>query len=93
LHSEGEQRSRALIKKTYEALASGGTIAIAEFMANDERTGPPNAMIFAVNMLVNTDAGDTFTLAEMSSWLTEAGFKDVRTLEVPGPAPLILATK
>jgi len=93
LHSEGEQRSRALIKKTYEALAPGGTIAIAEFMANDERTGPPNAMIFAVNMLVNTDAGDTFTLTEMSSWLTEAGFKDVRTLEVPGPAPLILATK
>src|SRR5579859_1651537 len=55
LHSEGEARSRALIKKTYEALAPGGTIAIAEFIANDDRTGPPIAMIFAVNMLVNTD--------------------------------------
>jgi len=92
-HSEGEARSRALAKKTYEALAPGGTIAVAEFIANDDRTGPPNAMIFAVNMLVNTDHGDTFTLPEMTSWLTEAGFKNVRTLEVPGPAPLILATK
>jgi ubiquinone/menaquinone biosynthesis C-methylase UbiE len=92
-HSEGETRSRALAKKTYDALAPGGTIAIAEFIANDDRTGPPNAMIFAVNMLVNTDHGDTFTLPEMSSWLTEAGFKNIRTLEVPGPAPLILATK
>jgi ubiquinone/menaquinone biosynthesis C-methylase UbiE len=93
LHSEGEPRSRALIKKTFEALAPGGTIAIAEFIANDDRTGPPNAMIFAVNMLVNTDAGDSFTLPEMTAWLTDAGFKDVRTLEVPGPAPLVLATK
>jgi ubiquinone/menaquinone biosynthesis C-methylase UbiE len=92
-HSEGEARSQALARKTYDALAPGGTIAIAEFIANEERTGPPNAMIFAVNMLVNTDQGDTFTLPEMTTWLTEAGFKNVRTLEVPGPAPLILATK
>ena len=93
LHSEGEARSRALLKRTYEALAPGGTIVIAEFIANEDRSGPPGAMVFAVNMLVNTDAGDTFTLGEMTAWLTEAGFKNVRTLEVPGPAPLILATK
>jgi len=93
LHSEGEANSRSLLKKTFDALAPGGTIAVAEFVANDARTGPPNAMIFAVNMLVNTDAGDTFTMAEITRWLTEAGFKDVRTLDAPGPSPLILATK
>ncbi|HEY8750871.1 MAG TPA: methyltransferase [Tepidisphaeraceae bacterium] len=93
LHSEGEARSRALLKKTYEALAPGGTIAIAEFIANEQRTGPGNAMIFAVNMLVNSEEGDTFTFAEMKSWLSEAGFKYVRTLDAPGPSPLILATK
>jgi len=93
LHSEGEPRSRRLLKKPFDALAPGGTIAVAEFVANDDRTGPPNAMIFAVNMLVNTDVGDTFTLPEISAWLTEAGFKNVRTLNSPGPSPLILATK
>ncbi len=93
LHSEGEARSRALLKKCYASLAPGGTIAIAEFVANDDRTGPPQAMIFAVNMLVNTELGDTFTNKEIASWLTEAGFKDVRTLEAPAPSPLILATK
>jgi precorrin-6B methylase 2 len=85
LHSEGPTRSRALLKRTFEALASGGTIAIAEFLVNDDRT--------AVNMLVNTDEGDTYTLEEISGWLTEAGFIKVRTLEAPGPSPLILATK
>jgi ubiquinone/menaquinone biosynthesis C-methylase UbiE len=34
LHSEGEPRSRALLKKVYGALAPGGTIAIAEFLSN-----------------------------------------------------------
>jgi ubiquinone/menaquinone biosynthesis C-methylase UbiE len=93
LHSEGEARSRELLKKTFNALAPGGTIAVAEFVANDDRTGPTNAMIFAVNMLVNTEQGDTFTFPEIRGWLQEAGFKDVRTLDGPGPSPLILATK
>jgi ubiquinone/menaquinone biosynthesis C-methylase UbiE len=93
LHSEGEQRSRALLRKTFDALAPGGTVVIAEFIAGEDRTDPPDALIFAVTMLVNTEAGDTFTLAEMASWLTGAGFVGVREFDAPGPAPLILATK
>lgn len=93
LHSEGEQKSRALLKKTFAALAPGGTIAIAEFLANDDRTGPPLAMLFAVNMLVNTDHGDTFSFGEIAGWLGEAGFTNPRTLEAPGPSPLILADR
>jgi ubiquinone/menaquinone biosynthesis C-methylase UbiE len=93
VHSEGEARSRELIRKTFDALAPGGTIVIAEFVADEDRSGPPDALIFAVTMLVNTDAGDTFTFGEMAGWLREAGFTDVRPLEVPGPSPLVLATK
>lgn len=93
LHSEGEARSRALIEKTFDALAPGGTIAIAEFLVNPDRTGPINGLIFAVNMLVNTDRGDTFSFEEISSWLSEAGFADCRTLDSHGPSPLVLANK
>jgi len=93
LHSEGVERSKALLKKTFNALASGGTIAIAEFLVNADRTGPLNGLTFAINMLVNTDCGDTFSFEEISSWLREAGFTDARTLATHGPSPLILATK
>ena len=93
LHSEGPRRSRDLLKKTFTALAPGGTIAIAEFLANDDRTGAANAMIFALNMLLNTDEGDTFTFPEIATWLAEAGFINARKLEAPGPSPLILADK
>ncbi len=93
LHSEGETRSKALLAKTFAALASGGTIAIAEFLVNADRTGPVNGLFFAVNMLVNTDTGNTYSFEEIASWLADAGFVDARTLESPGPSPLILATK
>jgi ubiquinone/menaquinone biosynthesis C-methylase UbiE len=93
LHSEGEEHSKALLKKTFEALAPGGTIAIAEFLVNADRTGPLNGLTFAINMLVNTDSGDTYSFEEISEWLVEAGFTDARTLATHGPSPLILATK
>jgi 3-hydroxy-5-methyl-1-naphthoate 3-O-methyltransferase len=93
LHSEGEQRSRALLTKACAALRRGGTVAIAEFVANQDRRGPVNALLFAVNMLVNTDSGDTYSFEEISRWLAEAGFANARRLEAPGPSPLILATK
>jgi ubiquinone/menaquinone biosynthesis C-methylase UbiE len=93
LHSEGTERSRRLLRKTFAALAPGGTVVIAEFLPNDERTGPPNALIFAVNMLVHTDAGDTFTFPEISGWLSEAGFTNPRLLDVAAVSPLVLATR
>jgi hypothetical protein len=94
LHSEGIERSKALLKKTFAALAPGGTIAIAEWLVNDDRNGPPPGLIFAVNMLVNTEHGDTFSFAEISRWLSAAGFVNPRLVdELQCPSPLILATK
>ena len=93
LHSEGMGRSKALLEKTFHALAPGATIAIAEFLVNADRTGPMNGLTFAINMLVNTDRGDTYCFEEISGWLREAGFAAARTLATHGPSPLILATK
>jgi 2-polyprenyl-3-methyl-5-hydroxy-6-metoxy-1,4-benzoquinol methylase len=93
LHSEGEERSRELLQKTFKALAPGGTIAIAEFLVDKERKRAAMGLIFAVNMLINTDEGDTYSFEEISEWLREAGFTNARQLDSPGPSPLILATK
>lgn len=93
LHSEGAERSQRLIRKVFKSLAPGGTIVIAEFVPNETRTAPPAPLIFAVNMLVNTTDGNTYTFSEMSRWLREAGFKNPRALDVQSHSPLILATK
>ncbi|BCM89407.1 3-hydroxy-5-methyl-1-naphthoate 3-O-methyltransferase [Abditibacteriota bacterium] len=93
LHSEGEERSRALLKKVFDALAPGGTIAIAEFLVNNDRCGPPSGTIFAMNMLLHTQQGNTYSFEEIASWLDEIGFENARQLPAPAPSPLILATK
>ena len=93
LHSEGEERSRKLLAKVFNSLAPGGTIAIAEFLVNEDRTGPVGSLFFAVNMLVNTDNGNTYSFGEISAWLAEAGFVNAHTVPAPGPSPLVLASK
>ena len=93
LHTEGEKRSRQLLQKASNSLAPGGTIAIAEWLVNKTRTGPAHSLMFAVNMLVHSSEGDTFSFDEIAGWLSEAGFRDARLLDSPGVSPLILATK
>jgi ubiquinone/menaquinone biosynthesis C-methylase UbiE len=93
LHSEGEARSRALLKKVHGALKPGGVVMISEFIPDEDRRGPVMPVMFAINMLVNTDEGDTFTYSEMSAWLAEAGFTNIRQLKTPSVSPLILADK
>ena len=44
-------------------------------------------------MLAGTPEGGTYTEEEYRSWLTEAGFAEVRRLAMPGPNDLLIATR
>ena len=56
-------------------------------------TSPPFGTFFALNMLVGTEDGDTYTEAEVKSWLKKSGFTDIRRLEGEDPASMIIARK
>ena len=60
---------------------------------NQDRSGPPMPLIFAVNMLAHTENGDTFSFEEISGWLQEAGLVNARKIEPGGPVGLVLADK
>ncbi|MDE3179980.1 MAG: methyltransferase domain-containing protein [Acidobacteriota bacterium] len=92
-HSEGEKDSRRLISHIFRALRPQGRIAIIETMPNEDRTGPVFPLVFALNMLVHTQEGDTFTLSEFTAWLKEAGFGVVTTADIGLNSPAIFATK
>lgn len=64
LHSEGPEHARRLVECMGRALRPGGTLVIAEFVPAADRNGPPMPLLFALNMLVHTTEGDTFTAAE-----------------------------
>jgi hypothetical protein len=60
---------------------------------NDERAGPPFPLFFALNMLLHTRAGGTYTLGEYTQWCREAGLGSVETVDVGSHSPIILAYK
>jgi hypothetical protein len=69
-------------------------LLIGEFVPNDDRSGPPIAMLFSLNMLLHTPAGDVFTMKDYREWLKGAGFRTIKTLRTPwAVSPLILAGK
>lgn len=93
LHSEGVERAKALLKKTFDALAPGGSIVIAEFLVDPERKSNVMGLLFDVNMLVNTTHGGTYSFEEIRGWLEDAGFTKAGLVPAPGPSPLIFADK
>jgi len=79
-HIVGEQENRDLFKKAHACLAPSGKIIIIDFIRG---TGP-KAAVFAVNMLVQTKNGGTYTLEQYSQWLSGAGFCNTELHVVSG---------
>lgn len=92
-HSEGAEKTRVLLSRSFDALKDGGKLLIADMIPDDARATSVFPLLFAVNMLVNTTEGNTFTMAEYREWLADAGFCDITTIDAHGPSPLIVANK
>ncbi|MBN2515209.1 MAG: methyltransferase domain-containing protein [Deltaproteobacteria bacterium] len=93
IHSNSPDRNRALIEKGAKALNPGGRIIIQDFIVNEDRTGPLFGVLFALNMIVGTEAGDTYTESEVKTWLMQAGVTDITSMTGFGPTTLIMGRK
>ena len=78
IHQNSPEQNLALYRKIHRAILPGGTVLIRDHVMDPARTHPPQGTLFALNMLVNTEGGDTYTFAEIKETLEEAGFGDVR---------------
>jgi len=83
-HMLSEEENQELLSRCARALAPGGRVAIREFILNPDRAGPPAAAMFALNMLVGTEKGNSYTEAEYRAWLTGAGLGRVSRPEPQG---------
>jgi hypothetical protein len=91
LHAEGVEQNRALLRKVASQMKPGGCVAIVENLVDETRTAPLWGAMFAVNMLTGTERGRTYTAAEISAWLEEAGLRPEPVVEVAPRTQLILA--
>lgn len=77
LHLHSAETCARLVAAAARAVAPGGTVAIKDLRVDDDRAGPIEGLLFALNMAIYTDAGDVYSTAQLRAWLTEAGLVEV----------------
>lgn len=86
--------SRILVKGKPDFMA--GLMHMADLwetwstLTDEDRTGPPFAALFALNMLVGTEAGDTYTESEVRQWMEQEGLGHVVRNDTPFGTTLII---
>ena len=89
-HMFSEEQNRDLFRRAHQSLAPNGRLAVQDFILNLDKTGPQHAALFSLNMLVNTDAGASYSEFEYTHWMKAAGFTEVCRINLPGPSSLIV---
>lgn len=77
-HIYSEEENQNLIKRVRNLLKDDGMIAIEDFV----RGRSPTAEMFAVNMLANTEGGNTYTETQYRAWLEVASFSRIEIVDL-----------
>jgi len=75
------------------AVAPGGVVVIKDLRVDDDRTGPLEGLLFALNMAIYTEAGDVYATSQLRTWLADAGLVDIaeRRLAAAPDAVVVIA--
>ncbi len=95
LHIESRSACVALLRKTVAALNQGGILMVQEFILDDAKDGPLFPALFSLNMLLGTDAGQSYSGAELAAMMIEAGLSEVErlALDLPNGAGIMCGRK
>ena len=75
VHINSYEGNVNLIAKCAAALNPGGFIIIQDQVMDNDRVSPSGGALFAINMLVGTKEGDTYTEKEICEWFIKANIK------------------
>lgn len=93
VHSNSPEENGGLIGKCAGAVRSGGRVVVQDWVMDESRTSPAGGAFFALNMLVGTDAGDTYTGKEIRRWMKEAGLGRFRQNNLPSGVSQLIGVK
>jgi cyclopropane fatty-acyl-phospholipid synthase-like methyltransferase len=84
IHSRSYNANRALLERLYNRMQPGGLIAIHDLVMDETRTQPARGAVFSLQMLLSNGVGRCYSYQEIHTWLTGAGFTDVRWSQAEG---------
>ena len=92
LHLFGEADCRSVVGKAAGALRKGGLLVVKDLEIAPDRSGPPEGVLFALNMALFTEAGDVHDPPTVEGWLRDAGLAGPQRLRLAtSPGSLVLA--
>lgn len=80
-HQNSLEQNVELYRKIFRALEPKGRLVIRDHVMSSDHTRPTSGAIFAVNMLVVTSGGRTYSFEEIKSSLESAGFIKVNLIQ------------
>jgi SAM-dependent methyltransferase len=78
IHQNSPEQNVDLYRKIHRALTPGGLVVIRDHVMSADGTQPAAGALFAVNMLVATPGGATYSFPEICDELEAAGFASVQ---------------
>jgi SAM-dependent methyltransferase len=90
-HALGPEENREAFAKFRRAIVRGGTLVVVDFVLEDDRSGPPMALLFNDTMLIRTARGAAWTESDFRRWLDGAGFTEVTVERTDTPISLVYA--
>ncbi|MCX4461577.1 acetylserotonin O-methyltransferase [Streptomyces sp. NBC_01728] len=93
LHDWNLEQRQFLLKKAYDALPQGGTLIVYDAMIDDERRHNTYGLMLSLNMLIDTEGGSEYTVADATQWLQAAGFAKADARHLIGGYTAVYATK
>jgi hypothetical protein len=91
VRAEAPADAAALVARAADAVTAGGCVIVTEYVVDDDRAGPPNALMLGLTMVANTTGGRTYTRTELAGWLAAAGLGAVTSLPSIPPTDILLA--
>jgi hypothetical protein len=93
LHDWDLDQKKQLLRKTWEALPSGGAMIVYESLIDDERRENAFGLLMSLNMLIETPGGFDYTGADCAEWMAETGFSEVYVEHLVGPDSMVVGIK
>jgi SAM-dependent methyltransferase len=92
-HLFDEATNRRLLRRLFDALHPGGTLAILDALPNERLDGPRPVVLYALGLLLRTNRGQVYPFSTYVGWLRDIGYEAVERIDLsPSTPPISLIT-
>jgi predicted O-methyltransferase YrrM len=92
INQEGPRVIEDILRKSFDAMNSGGILLVQEQLLDEAKTGPLLATLIGINQLIHTPEGRAYSAKEIADMAAKVGFKNLSYRPLPEPSPFTLVT-